>query len=230
MVSKIYRTTRDQWQWEKSVLVPGTLMSLVSSAAAVTVGGLNMAVYVVAWDRRVGSAASPFVELEATPSETSLKGDLLPRRLCSWETTHGDLGRHRERWHRIAVFCVLYRKSSRADHLCFVRFLFVPLLCSLFVHIHIRKLCKVLHFLRPTHMQQHGVTVGQLAPTDHADVMDVSRKNVDNATAETDSRKPGSVEPFGCTGDSKVSPKQTVDGNGDTKPVKPGPRGDDCVR
>jgi len=49
-------------------------MSLVSSAAAVTVGGLNMAVYVVAWDRRVGSAASPFVELEATPSETSLKG------------------------------------------------------------------------------------------------------------------------------------------------------------
>ena len=113
---------------------------------------------------------------------------------------------------------MLYGKSSRADHLCFVRFLFVPLLCSLFVHIHIRKLCKVLHFLRPTHMQQHGVTVGQLAPTDHADVMDVSRKNVDNATAETDSRKPGSVEPVGCTGDSKVSPKQTVDGNGDTKP------------
>jgi len=62
------------------------------------------------------------------------------------------------------------------------------------------------------------------APTEHADVMDESRKNVDDATAETDSRKPGSVEPVGCTGGSKVSPKQTVDGNGDTKSVKPGPK------
>jgi len=26
-----------------------------------------------------------------------VEGDPLPRRPCSWDTTHGDLGRHRER-------------------------------------------------------------------------------------------------------------------------------------
>jgi len=83
------------------------------------------------------------------------------RRPCSWKTTLDDLGRHQERWRRIAACCALYWESSRVVLLCFVRVLFVSLTCFLFVYILIRKLYKnVIHFLRPTHMRRHGVTVG----------------------------------------------------------------------
>jgi len=51
---------------------------------------------------------------------------------------------------------VLYGKSSRADHLRFVRFLFVPLICYFFCIYIYENYVKMLHFLRPTHIQRHA--------------------------------------------------------------------------
>jgi len=50
-------------------------------------------------------------------------------------------------------------------------------------------------------------------------VKEEPHKEVDDAS-EIDSRKPSNVVSVECATSSKVSPKQTMDGNGDTKPVK----------